>query len=86
MKEILIIVIPTVVSALVGYFVGLKRENVDLCGERLDSLEKSIGVYNVIIDDMSKKIDALKKEVTKLEVQINDLLVENKKLKRYNGL
>lgn len=80
------IIVPSIVTALVGYFVGLKRESVDLCGERLDALEKSINVYNVIIDDMSKKIDGLKKEITSLEGKIQDLMSENKKLKRNNGL
>lgn len=86
MKELLFIIIPTIVSAIVGYFVGLRKENVDLCGERLDALEKSIGVYNTIIDDMSKKIDGLKKEINKLEAQIQDLLKENKHLKNKNTL
>lgn len=79
-------IIPPVVTAGIGYFVGRKKENVDLCGERLDALEKSIGVYNTIIDDMSNKIDGLKKEITKLEGQINDLLVENRQLKKSNSL
>ena len=86
MKEIIYIVIPTIISAVVGYIVGLRRENVDLCGQRLDALEKSIGVYNTIIEDMSTKIDALKKEINKLEIQIQDLLKENKNLKKHNGL
>lgn len=80
------VVIPSIVTAVLGWFVGRKRENVDLCGERLDNLEKSIGVYNKIIDDMSIKIDALKKEITKLETKIQDLMTENKKLKKYNNL
>lgn len=86
MNEILLMIIPPVVTAGIGYFVGRKKENVDLCGERLDALEKSIGVYNTIIDDMSNKIDGLKKEITKLEGQINDLLVENRQLKKSNSL
>ena len=73
-------------TAIVGYFVGLKRENVDLCGERLDSLEKSISVYNTIIDDMSHKIETLTKEIKELETKIKELVAENKHLKKHNGL
>ena len=69
-----------------GWFIGRKRENVDLCGDRLDALEKSIMVYNVIIDDMSSKIETLTAHIAKLEVKIQELLAENKKLKRHNGL
>lgn len=86
MNELILMIVPPAVTAAIGYFVGRRKENVDLCGERLDALEKSIGVYNTIIDDMSSKIDGLKKEITKLEIQISDLLAENKKLKRHNGL
>ena len=77
MKEILLIIIPSVLA----YILGFRMNNADLCGKRLDALEKSINVYNNIIDDMSTKIDALKKEITKLEGKIQDLMTENKKLK-----
>lgn len=80
------IVIPSIITAVVGWFIGRRRENVDLCGDRLDDLEKSIKVYNVIIDDMSTKIENLTAHIAKLELKIQELLAENKKLKRYNGL
>jgi lipopolysaccharide biosynthesis regulator YciM len=86
MREILMIVIPSIITAVVGWFIGRRRENVDLCGDRLDDLEKSIKVYNVIIDDMSTKIENLTAHIAKLELKIQELLAENKKLKRYNGL
>ena len=86
MREILMIVIPSIITAVVGWFIGRRRENVDLCGDRLDALEKSIKVYNVIIDDMSTKIENLTAHISKLEVKIQELLAENKKLKRHNGL
>ena len=82
MKEILLVVIPSILAYIFGY----KMNNADLCGKRLDELEKSIKVYNTIIDDMSNKIDSLKKEINKLETQIQDLMTENKKLKKYNSL
>ena len=77
MREILLVIIPSVLAYIFGY----RMNNADLCGKRLDELEKSIGVYNNIITDMSTKIDGLRKEITRLEVQIQDLLKENKQLK-----
>ena len=82
MKEILLVIIPSIISYILGY----RMNNVDICGKRLDELEKSINVYNVIIDDLSHKIDNLKKEINKLEGTIQDLMTENKKLKKKNSL
>ena len=82
MKDILLVVIPSILAYIFGY----RMNNADLCGKRLDELEKSIGVYNNIITDMSSKIDGLRKEITRLEIQIQDLLSENKKLKNKSTL
>ena len=82
MKEVLLIIIPSVVS----YILGWRMNNADLCGKRLDELEKSINVYNVIIDDMSKKIEELTGHINKLEGKIQDLIKENKHLKQKNSL
>ena len=77
MKEILLVVIPSILAYIFGY----RMNNADLCGKRLDELEKSIKVYNTIIDDMSDKIDSLKKEINSLEGKIQALVKENKQLK-----
>ncbi len=82
MKDILLVVIPSILAYIFGY----RMNNADLCGKRLDELEKSINVYNHIIDDMSKKIETLTAEINKLEEQIQELLQENKKLKNKNSL
>jgi len=82
MKDILIIVIPSIISAIIGWIVGFRKQNIDLCGQRLDELEKSLIVYNNIIRDMSDKISNLKDEVKSLEEKIIKLMDENKKLRR----
>ena len=82
MKDILLVVIPSILAYIFGY----RMNNADLCGKRLDELEKSIKVYNTIIDDMSTKIESLTKEINNLEVKIQDLIKENKHLKKQNSL
>jgi uncharacterized coiled-coil protein SlyX len=81
MNDILLIVIPSIVSAIIGWIVGFRKNNVDLCGARLDELEKSLVVYNNIIGDMSQKISDLRIEIKSLETSVEKLLAENKKLK-----
>lgn len=82
MKEILLVAIPSILAYIFGY----KMNNADLCGKRLDELEKSIGVYNNIINDMSIKIDNLRKEITNLENRVMELMTENKNLKKQNKI
>lgn len=86
MNEILTVVIPSVVTAIIGYIVGFRKNNIDLCGARLDELEKSLVVYNNIIGDMSQKISDLRLEIKSLESSVEKLLNENKELKKYKGL
>lgn len=81
MKDILLYSIPSILTTIIGYIFGYKRNVVDMQSTRLDNLEKSIKVYNVIIDDMADKIEELTAEIHRLEERIENLLEENKKLK-----
>jgi uncharacterized membrane protein (DUF106 family) len=86
MNEILTVIIPSIVTAIIGYIVGFRKNNIDLCGARLDELEKSLVVYNNIIRDMSEKINDLKLEVKLLEDSVTKLMAENRKLKKNNSI
>ena len=86
MNEILTVVIPSVVTAIIGYIVGFRKNNIDLCGARLDELEKSLVVYNNIIGDMSQKISDLRLEIKSLEASVEKLLQENKNLKTKSSI
>ena len=90
MKEVIVTVITLFFSSLVGYIFGYKKNKASIESDRLDNLEKSIRVYNTIIEDMSKKIEELTKEIVKLENRVEDLMKENKvlksKSKKYEGL
>ena len=81
MQEVFIFSTTSIVSAVIGWIVGYRKNNVDLCGARLDELEKSLIVYNNIIRDLSDKILDLKAEIKSLESKVDALTVENKKLK-----
>jgi chromosome segregation ATPase len=82
MKEILLITIPSILA----YILGWRLNNADLCGKRLDELEKSINVYNLIIDDLSKKVEELTGHIVRLEQTIESLKIENKHLKNKNSI
>lgn len=81
MKDVLLQIFLAAGTSIIGYILGYRKQNVDLQSSRLDSLEKSINVYNLIIDDMAKKIETLTTEVAGLERRIEELMAENKQLK-----
>jgi predicted RNase H-like nuclease (RuvC/YqgF family) len=86
MKDVLLQIFLAAGTSIIGYILGYRKQNVDLQSSRLDSLEKSINVYNLIIDDMAKKIETLTTEVAGLERRIEELMDENKKLKNKSSI
>lgn len=74
-------IIITVVFGVVGYIFGWKKNQKEIEGTQLDNLEKSIRIYQVVIDDLSKKIEELTLHVVRLEATIDSLKQENKRLK-----
>ena len=79
-------IILTIVTTLIGYFVGYKKSQNEIEGGRLENLEKSIRIYQVVIDDLSKKVEELTGHIVRLEATIDSLKKENQKLKKTNGL
>jgi len=77
MEQILI----TIITTALGYIVGWKRNKAEVEGTQLENLEKSIRIYQVVIDDLSNKIESLTAHVARLEAQIDSLMKENKRLK-----
>ena len=74
-------IIITIVTTLIGYFVGYRKSKNEIEGGRLENLEKSINIYQVVIDDLGKKVEELTVQITKLETIIDSLKKENRKLK-----
>jgi len=75
-------IILTVVTTLIGYFVGYKKSQNEIEGGRLENLEKSLVIYQLIIDDLSKKVEELTAHIVRLEATIDSLKKENKNLKQ----
>jgi len=79
-------IILTIVTTLIGYFVGYRKSKNEIEGGRLENLEKSIRIYQVVIDDLSKKVEELTSHIVRLETTIDSLKMENNKLKNKNSL
>jgi predicted nucleic acid-binding Zn-ribbon protein len=79
-------IIMTVVTTLIGYFVGKRKSNAETDNQVLRNLELSIGLYKNIIDDLKIEIQNLNIKIQDLEKKVESLMDENKKLKNYKGL
>lgn len=79
-------IILTIVTTLIGYFVGYRKSKLEIEGGRLENLEKSIRIYQVVIDDLSKKVEELTAHIVRLELTIDSLKQENQKLKKHNRI
>lgn len=71
----------TVITTALGYVIGWKRNKTEIEGTQLDNLEKSIKIYQTIIQDLSNKVQDLSNQVINLEIRIDNLMKENKQLK-----
>jgi len=76
-------IILTIVTSAIGYFIGYRKSKNEIEGGRLENLEKSIKIYQVIIDDLGKKVEELTAHIVRLETTIDSLKKENKELKNH---
>lgn len=74
-------ILMAIATAGVSYFLGYKQNKANVESVQLDNLEKSIKIYQTIIQDLSSKVENLSNQVVKLEIQIDALMKENKQLK-----
>lgn len=69
-------------TGLISFFVGLRKGKTENEGLVISNLERSVGLYQTILDDMKKELEQLRMEVDKLETKVQELLKENAELKR----
>ena len=86
MNNELILIISNALTAVAGFFVGKRRRDAETDNQVLRNLELSIQLYKNIIDDLKTEIHELNIKVQDLEKRVEELMAENRKLKKHNGL
>jgi len=81
-----LLLISNALTGIAGFFVGKRRSDAETDNQVLRNLELSVNLYKQIIDDLKREIHDLNIQVQQLEKKVEDLMAENKKLKRHNGL
>ena len=86
MNDYIYQIIGAIATTIIGYVAGFRKSKNEIEGGRLENMEKSLRVYQLIIDDLSKKVEELTTHIVRLESTIESLKQENKQLKKHNGL
>jgi peptidoglycan hydrolase CwlO-like protein len=82
MESYLMSIISSSITGVITYFVGLNRAKKETDNLTLSNIEKSISIYQTIVDDLKKEIMTLNSKVKDLEEKIDDLMSENHNLKK----
>lgn len=82
MLEKVLYIATTLIVSVITYMMGSRKRDVEIENTKLDNLEKSLKIYQTMINDMSDKIVELTGKIEVLESHIEKLVEENKRLKR----
>ena len=86
MNTEILLIISNLLTGIAAFFVGKRRSDAETDNQVLRNLELSIGLYKNIIDDLKQEIHELNIKVQDLQKKVENLMDENRKLKKYNGL
>lgn len=86
MNTELILIISNALTGIAAFFVGKRRSDAETDNQVLRNLELSVNIYVKIIEDLKTEIHELNIKVQDLEKKVEELMAENRKLKKYNGL
>jgi peptidoglycan hydrolase CwlO-like protein len=82
MNTEILLLLSNALTGVASFFVGRRRSNAETDNQVLRNLELSIGLYKNIIDDLKTEIQGLNIKIQDLEKKVENLMSENKKLKK----
>jgi peptidoglycan hydrolase CwlO-like protein len=82
----ILLLISNVLTGVAGFFVGKRRSDAETDNQVLKNLELSINLYKQMIDDLKAEIHELNNKVQHLQKMVDELMLENRKLKNKNTL
>jgi len=83
MNDTILLIVSNAITAFTSWFIGRRKTNAETDNQVLKNLELSINLYKEIIDDLKNEIRDLNFKVQELERMVENLMLENKKLKHY---
>lgn len=84
MNDTILLFLSNALTATAGWFVGKRKSNAETDNLVLSNLEKSMSIYQDLIQNLKDEIHELNKKIHDLELKVDMLMEENRKLKRKN--
>ena len=81
MENSILTVIVSSITGVITFFVGQTKAKKEIDNMALVNLEKSLDIYNRIIEGLKEEIIELNSKVKELEEKISNLIEENHSLK-----
>jgi len=81
MNDTILLLISNVLTGVAGWFVGRRKISAETDNQVLKNLELSINLYKQMIDDLKTEIHELNNKVQNLQKMVDELMLENRKLK-----
>lgn len=78
--DLINIIIPAI-TGILTFFLGQQRGKKEVESITLSNLEKSVQIYQTIIEDLKKEVIGLNKKVDELQRKVDEMMKENHQLK-----
>lgn len=89
LENLALMILPSLVSAIVGWFFGRRKTNAESNALEIENVDKGLAVYRKMIEDLSQKIQSLQTNQNKLEAEHQEMKLklqesesENAKLRK----
>ncbi len=74
-------VVASSITGIITFFIGQRRAKKEIEGLALNNIERSLDIYNKIIEDLKDQVTSLLDKVDELEKKIDELKDENYSLR-----
>jgi hypothetical protein len=81
MNDNLILIVSNALTGIATYIVSKRQKQAELENSVLRNVELAVNIYKSLIDDLKQEIHSLNLKIQDLEKKVDDLMIENKKLK-----
>ena len=81
MNDTLFTLLASVITGISTFFIGQQRAKKEIENMSLVNVEKSLSIYQTIIQDLKEQVEELLIKVNSLEESVSKLRIENQELK-----